>query len=193
VTGANRIYRSGSGGGGASQLEVTGLQSQIMQTTNALFGISPATYPLWAPIVITAVGALSENVMAKLMHTIQVTGGEYPDMGIASDGVFRSFANLLTSLKRFSNTVNLKGGYSGLDFTAGGPTIPVVWDRDAPSQTLSMVSTREFQEYQMSDWEFMQEDGAVLSRVPGYDAYVATLFKYHEQATGKRNAHGCLT
>lgn len=45
----------------------------------------------------------------------------------------------------------------------------------------------------MSDWEFMDEDGSVLSRVGGVDAYEATLFKYHELTTDMRNAHGIIT
>jgi hypothetical protein len=41
----------------------------------------------------------------------------------------------------------------------------------------------------MSDWEFMEEDGAVLNRVPNTDAYEGTLFLYAELATDGRNAH----
>jgi len=45
----------------------------------------------------------------------------------------------------------------------------------------------------MSDWSFMDRDGSVLSRVANTDAYEATLYKYHELGTDKRNAHGKLT
>ena len=45
----------------------------------------------------------------------------------------------------------------------------------------------------MSDWEWMQEDGAVLFRVSGQDAYEATLFKYADLMTSARNRNGvCL-
>ena len=44
----------------------------------------------------------------------------------------------------------------------------------------------------MSDWEFMEEDGAVLNRVSNQDAYEFTLFKYAELTTDRRNSHGLL-
>jgi hypothetical protein len=55
------------------------------------------------------------------------------------------------------------------------------------------LTTRRFQTYEMSDWEFMQEDGAILNRVPNTDAYEGTLFKYHEMATNGRNAHAKIS
>jgi hypothetical protein len=39
----------------------------------------------------------------------------------------------------------------------------------------------------------MNEDGDMLVRTPGQDAYEATLFRYHELATDQRNAHFKLT
>ena len=39
---------------------------------------------------------------------------------------------------------------------------------------------------------WMDEDGAVLSRVSGVTAYEATLFKLHELATDERNSHGLI-
>ena len=35
----------------------------------------------------------------------------------------------------------------------------------------------------------MQDDGAILSRVSGYDAYEAVLYVYQELGTMMRNAH----
>jgi hypothetical protein len=38
----------------------------------------------------------------------------------------------------------------------------------------------------------MDEDGAILSRVSGYDKYQAVLFKYANLATDRRNAHALI-
>ncbi len=51
------------------------------------------------------------------------------------------------------------------------------------------LNTTRLIEFYSSDWEWMDQDGAVLSRVPNVDAYEATLFKYAEFATDARNAH----
>ena len=63
------------------------------------------------------------------------------------------------------------------------------WDKDCPDATAYGLTTDRFQWYKMSDWEFMEEDGAVLNRVPNFDAYEGTLFLYSEFATDGRNAH----
>jgi hypothetical protein len=109
--------------------------------------------------------------------------------------VFRAYANLLLGLKRFNNTVSLKGGYAaGIPFMGGGgQEIPVVTDRDCPANSMYFVNTDHLTEFMASDWEFMQEDGAVLSRVSGVDGYEFILFKYMELMTDARNTHGKLT
>ena len=43
---------------------------------------------------------------------------------------------------------------------------------------------------QMSDWEWMEEDGEVLKWEPRYDRYVGVLFKYCNLGTWARNRHG---
>lgn len=197
TSGTDFIFRSGNGGSGASQKELTGLQS-IVASSGSLFNVDPATYPVWASYVNSNSGtqrSISENLMATVVQNVQIQGGTYPNLAITHHGVFRAYANLLMSLKRFPNTVSLKGGYSaGIPFMGGGgQEIPVVTDRDCPANSMFFVDTTHLTEYQASDWEFMQEDGAVLSRVSGVDAYEFILFKYAELATDKRNAHGLLS
>jgi hypothetical protein len=138
--------------------------------------------------------SVSENSFAKAQQRVKINGGSTIDLWVCSDGVHRAYANLLTGLKRFPQTVDLKGGYQGLTASAGGAAqAPVTYDRDAPDNSAFGLSTNNLIEFQMSDWEWMDEDGAVLQRVIGQDAYEATLFKYAELATDKRNAHALVT
>ena len=46
--------------------------------------------------------------------------------------------------------------------------------------------------FKLADFDWMDMDGAVLSRVSGMDAYEAILFGYMELATFARNSHGLL-
>jgi len=191
------IFRSGNGGSGTSQKEVTGLQS-IVDSSGALFNVDPATYPVWKSSEFGNSGTnrqISETLMATVVQDINIQSGTWPNLAVCHHGVFRAYANLLLGLKRFNNTVSLKGGYSaGIPFIGGGgQEIPVVTDRDCPANSMYFLNTDHLVEFMASDWEFMQEDGAVLSRVSGVDAYEAILFKYMEVATDQRNAHGKLT
>lgn len=188
------IYRFGSGGN-APQLELTGLQT-IVSNTGTLFNVNPTTQPLWVSQVFTngSNRQLTENLLEQAMHLTKIYGGEDLNLWVTSDGVFRSYSNQLTTLKRFNtpDELVLKGGFKALSIQAGGGEVGLIWDRDAPNNTAYGVNTDHLVQFQMSDWEFMQEDGAVLSRIPGFDAYEAVLFKYHELATDKRNAHAVI-
>lgn len=201
TTGTDFIFRSGNGGGpgttGASQKEMTGLQL-IVDSTGTLFNVNPTTYPVWAASEFGNSGtnrSISETLMAQAVQDVNINSGTWPNLAITHHGVFRAYANLLLGLKRFNNTVSLKGGYSaGIPFMAGGGSeIPVVTDRDAPANSMYFVNTEHLTEFMASDWEFMQEDGAVLSRVSGVDGYEFILFKYGELATDQRNTHAKLT
>ncbi len=199
VTTANNssISRFGAGGGvyGGSGVtakkEITGLQGMIA-ATGTLFGIDPTVTAVWKSTVDSngaVLRSISEQLVAKTQQATEIQSGEEVNQLWCSDGVHRAYANLLTSLKRFPNTVELKGGYGGLEVTAGGGSVALVWDRDAPSNTMFGLNTTRLIEFYSSDWEWMDQDGAVLSRVPNVDAYEATLFKYAEFATDARNAH----
>ncbi len=188
---ADKVVRSGAGGSSTDQAELTGLQT-IVSASGTLFNVSPTTEPVWASTSLDNSGTnrlLTELLAAKAIHQNSINGGEDFDFIITSDGVMRSYSQNLTAIKRFPNVMELKGGWKALSVSAGGGDIPLMWDRDAPNNRAYCINRGHLKQHQASDWEWMDEDGAVLSRVPGEDAYGATMFKYHELTTDKRNAH----
>jgi hypothetical protein len=197
VATSHKVFRSGvftAGGANNTTTELTGLQT-IVAASGALFNVDPATTPSWASYVDSNSGtnrSLSENLLASVIHNVSIASGDEPNLAFSSDGVHRSFANLLTSLKRFNNTVEVKGGFKGLEMTAGGGSIPFMWERDCPENQVFLLNTDHLVEFQMSDWDWMDKDGAILSRVSNTDAYEAVLFKYAELATDMRSSHGLV-
>ena len=187
------IFRTGSGGVvGTNQKEITGVQL-IVDSSGTVFNVNPTTNPSWVAVEKSNSGtarSLSEPLIAAAAMDIQIAGGEDVNLAVGSPGVYRAFANLQTSLKRFTNTTDLKGGWTGLEFAAGVKPFPITSDRDCPNGSLYLFNTNYLTQYQMSDWEWMDEDGSVLHMTTGIDAYEAVLYKYHELATSKRNAHG---
>jgi hypothetical protein len=191
------VTRTGSGGSGASQKELTGLQAQIA-ASGTLWNIDPAAAPDWVSYVDDNGGtprAVSEAMFIQAQQEVNIASGDEIDLWITGAGVHRNVSALLTSLKRFPTTNELKGGYTGLDMSSvsqgmtGAQTTSMVWDKDCPEDTAFGLCTKRIQNYRMSDWEFMDEDGAVLSRTANTDAYEATLFNYSELATDGRNSH----
>lgn len=196
VAGNHFIYRSGlNPGGPAAGVELTGIVD-IVAATGILFNVNPTAFPVWSSYVNANGGVnrtVTENLFADVMHNVNINSGEDIDMWITSDGVFRAYALQLTAQKRFNNTLDMKGGFKGLDVAAGGGSVPLAWDLDAPANTAFALNTKHLTEFVSSDWSWMDEDGAVLSRRPNIEAYEATLYKDLELATDMRNAHGRLS
>lgn len=187
----DRIFRSGNGGSGSSQKELTGLQT-IVDSSGTLFNVNPSTYPSWAA---TEMGNSSVNrtateaLFGEALNTVEIESGASPDLAVVGFGVHRAFAAQLLAEKRFVNTTDLKGGYTGLEIAAGGASVMLVRDRDCPENKAFLLSTDHLIDFVQSDYDWMDDDGAVLSRVSGEPAYEAVLYRYLEQATDQRNAH----
>ena len=201
VTGGHFVFRQGSGGadGGVGQKEITGLKAQV-SATGALWNVDPAVHPDWASFENASVGAIAEDPFIEASQEVNADSGMQLNLWITTSEIHRGVAGLLQSIKRFPNTVELNGGYTGIDISdvsqgdTGSNTVAMVWDKDMTETDAAYgLCTETWQTYSMSDWEFMQEDGAVLHRVPNTDAYEATCFRYMELATTQRNANTKLS
>lgn len=190
----DRIFRNGNGGSGANQREITGAQT-IVDATGSLFGVDPATYPEWSSYEKDAsAAALSDALVGELIDEIDINSpAGVPDWAFASHAQVRKYGNSLTGAKQFVNTQELKGGFSGVEIATPSGSLVVSSLRDAPANEFYAINTEHMKLHTASDWEFMEEDGSVLSRIPDKDGYEATLFQYAEQATDMRSAHGKIT
>lgn len=175
-------------------LEPDGLSS-IVKATGALFNVDPATTPAWASTVNANGGtarALSEGLMINMVDSIRRAGGKRPTVVFASLGVRRSYFNLLTQQRRYTDTREFAGGYQGLAFNSGGE-IAVVDDPDAPTGKMWFVNEPSLTVYREDDWNWDDTDGSMWSRIPNFDQYEARLVKYWELGTNQRNANGLLS
>jgi len=190
ATGANGdiVVRTGN-----LNREVIGL-SQIVSDTGILFGIDPSTEPLWKSVNNNNSGTnrpLSESLMTKMVDDVYANGGNTTAI-FTTLGVRRSYANLLTQQRRFTNTTKFEGGFSGLAFTTDSGDIPVVTDIDCQPNRMYFLNEKEVKIYRESDWSYMNRDGSMWVRVANYDAYDATQFKYCQFGTHRRNSHGIV-
>ncbi len=182
--------------------EVTGFGS-IVSDTGTLYTINPSTVPVWASEVDDPGSArnISEGLMINMVDRIRTNGGRTTVM-FSSLGVRRAYFQLLNQQRRFTNTQQFEGGFSGLAFTTDWGDIPMVSDFDCPYNTLWFLNEKEITIYQDGDWSWMDKDGSRWQRVLGapsgggqvstYDAYTATMSKYWNMATHRRNSHGLM-
>ena len=187
------VFRHGAKSTSAgATYELTGLQA-IVNDSGTLFNINPASVTDWVSTVDGNSGtnrAATDNLFESVIDEIFLDSGQAPTFIVTTPAVRRNYAAQLKAQKRFTDTTTLKGGFSALTVDAGNVSLPLAVDRDCPSNTAFLLKTDQIMQHQSSDWEFMDEDGSVLSRVSATDAYEAVLFKYHELTTDRRNVHG---
>jgi hypothetical protein len=209
TTGSHFIFNAGSGGAsdntGAQddgQSELTGLQT-ILSNSATLHTLTVAAQPIWTANIYSNSGTnrpISDTLVDYALLDIASQSGVSPNAMVSNIGVFVQGKGVLSAYNRNIDTVEMKGGFSGIRWTtpgiAGSGVAELAWttDFDAPANRLDIINTDKLVCHQISEgWEWMQEDGAILSRVPDQLAYEAVLFTSMELACVQRNAHGSIT
>jgi hypothetical protein len=172
---------------GDYNIEAMGLGG-IMSPTLTLQGINPATDTFWTPNRVANGGstrAISQALMRQCIDLSEIEGGKI-DMITTSYGVRAALEALMQQNVRFVKPLDLEGGYKVLEYDG----IPIMVDRYHESNRMYFIDSSEIDLYQLSDFEWMQDDkGAALAPVPGYDKYAATMYCYETLVTYRRNAH----
>ena len=146
-------------------------------------------------------GGSSGNALDQLQETIDkadIATDSDVNLLITSHALKRSYATVLEGLRRYppGGEITLASGYKALEFN----DMPLVGDKDA--ETLSnglafdvvyFVDTSTMWIAHMGDWDWMDLDGAVLSRVQNKDAYEAVLFRYLQLVCDQPSANAALT
>lgn len=130
---------------------------------------------------------LDLDLIQDSITAVEKQGGEV-GMILSDHDLRDSYAAIVVADKRYVNTMDLDGGWKALDYSG----IPWVAEVDCPPNTVFFIDLGHLFLMQMSDWDWMDEDGAILSRVSGEDAYEAVLFWYSELATDRPRAFSFL-
>jgi hypothetical protein len=173
--------------------ETIGLQ-QIVSNTGVLYNIDPAVEPVWQSVIDSNSGvnrALSEQLMIRTVDNVITNGGETSAI-FTTLGVRRSYFALLTQQRQYVNTQKFEGGFTGLAFTTDNGEIPLISDVDCQPNRMYFINEKELKIYREGDWSFMDMDGSKWQRVIGVDAYDATLYKYCQLGTHRRNTHALV-
>jgi len=193
TTGATyAIYRNG-----ARNIELMGLTGIVSDADigagyGAFQNLAVATYPWHKSIILGNSGtgrAISDTLLQRLVDDVEQAGQGAISGLYTTYGVRRAYQALLTTTKQITNKQELKGGYSTIMFG----DLPIIVDKDMPIGKVFGLDESMLQMYKLADFDWMDMDGAILSRVSGYDAYEAILYCYAELGCGARNAMGLLS
>lgn len=168
-----------------------------LKTNDPLQGLAVGSYAWFKAIVdkhdsgrYAGQRALTLNLMQKMFDNVEEAAGkDYgPDLIMTTRALRREYLSLMQADRRNVNTMKLDGGWTALEYNG----VPLMVDNDAIDGEMYFLTTRDIQLYRMSDYDWMDKDGAILSRLSGYDAYEAVLFLYAELGCSRRNTQGVL-
>lgn len=175
--------------------EINGL-TNIVSATGVLHGLNPTAYGWWKSRVTAVGGAISDAVLRDAKDGVGFEAGLDLMSGldfalVTTRGIRRRYSDTLTALKRFNDaqSVSLHGGFTALMFDEN----PIFIDDQCPVGNVWGLALNKMFWAQMSDWDWMEEDGKVLKWEPRRDRYIAVLYKYCQLGTTYRNAHFRLT
>jgi hypothetical protein len=172
--------------------EIQGLAS-VVSDTGTLHSVNPATYNFWKSYSKTGVGAISDTVLRDAKDGVMFESGQDLENGlefaiVTTRGIRRRYADTLTSVKRFNDaqSVKLHGGFTAIMFDEN----PIFVDDQCPVGNVFGLSLKNLFWAQMSDWDWMDEDGKILKwDTSRRDRYLAVLYKYSQLGTTARNTH----
>jgi len=205
TTAAHFVFQTAAGGASTNtglpvdgQVELTGLQTMV-STTAILHTIDPATNPTWQANVYGNSGTLrplGETTIDRALMDTTAASGATPDILVSGAGVFVAGKSILTGYQRNMDMLELKGGFRGIKWStpgiAGTAGRDVAWygDFDCTPNFLYGVNSDSLVYHQVEEgWQWMDEDGAILSRVPNSLAYEAVVYSFAELACKQRNAN----
>jgi len=210
----NTVALTSTSAAGLGRREMMGLRGIVTDTdldqiawTNAgtgiglavndpLQGLATGDYSWWTALVdssATRYGtqrALTFDLVQKMFDKIEIKVGKGvgPDLMLTTHALQRRYLDICQADRHIVNSMKLDRGFEALEFNG----IPFVTDRDAIDGEIYFLTTRDLAIYRMSDYEWMDLDGNVLSRVTNYDAYEAVLFRYAELGCTRRNSQAVL-
>lgn len=193
------VTRAGATNLTGTSYEMMGLKGIVDDATyvTTLHGLSRTTYPWWKCTTYSAddnSGTLRDLSLTLIQNAITAVekNGDSVNMIISGPDLRDSYVALLVSDKRYVNTLSLDGGWRAIEYSSGGSAIPWVADPDCQPNTIFFINTERLQLMQMSDFSWMDRDGAVLSRVANSDAYEAVMYWYSDLATDRPRSHTFL-
>ena len=171
--------------------------NQGSKVEDPLQGLAVASYP-WFKAQVDAHSAgryggqraISFNLMQKMFDKIEIKAGKDvgPSMIMMAHAMRREVLELHRTDRRTVNTMEFDGGFSGIEYNG----IPMFVDVDAIDGEMYFLTLSDLAIYRMSDFDWMSKDGALLSRISGYDAYEAVLFRYAELGCKNRATQGVI-
>ena len=187
------LYR-GESSGNSKDNEIMGLAG-IVTASGALQTLNPSTagQEFWAAAKVdSTTESLNVNDMQDCITAVDKKSGSI-NLIVTTFELRDAYAHLhdwgSAGARRFVNTMDLDYGFKALEYNG----MPLVADKDCQSGVMYFLDTSVLSFQEKADWEWMDMDGSIWSRVANVEAYEATILKECNLVTSARNRCAKLT
>jgi peptidoglycan hydrolase-like protein with peptidoglycan-binding domain len=138
---------------GSYEAELTGL-SLLINKNNTIYGVDRANNG-WLDSVIydlSSASGITDEVILEAILEADHKGGTINYIAVSTD-VYLAYSRYLSLQKRNVNTMQLKGGFSGITFNYAGRDIPIVQSQYVPANTLYGFVLDSFTIQQLGEWD----------------------------------------
>lgn len=190
VVAGDVIYKGSATDSNNAGYEVMGV-SGFVKKTGMYFNLDRTGRSVLQSTVITFNGssaALEDDLLAANSSLFRKSTEQSDMVMFSNTRVHDMHVKNLRSERRQVNPVELKSGQDAIEW--GGKTW--VKDKDCPPQRLYWLRMADIFWRQMGDDGWMDEDGAILNRVPKKDAYEAVWARYTDMTTRAPANHGMI-
>lgn len=184
---------------GTSYLEPMGLLGIVDDGTyvTTLQGISRSTYPIWKAQRWGTVGgsaAFSTALLRQAFSRNSAMGGKV-DYLISTPGVRDAYVAFIEPDRRYTDTLEIDGGFDAVAYTNSGRKVLWVVDKDAPRGVIFGVELAQLEQFEWRklDWDDKSGDiwkqGLAPSGGAYIDGYWAMAKGYYNLGTRRSNSH----
>lgn len=195
----SRVVRANSTDGAgilpSDSYEMMGLKGIVDDATyvTTLHNLSRSTYAWWKCSTHSSddnSGTLRDidaDLVTASISAVEKNGGAV-NLILSNHDLRDAFMAVFEGDKRFVDTTTLDGGFVAMNYKGIG----WVADKDCPPNTVFFLDTDHLFVMQMGDWDWMDADGSILSRVSGADQYEAAICWYADFVTDRPRSHSFL-
>jgi hypothetical protein len=181
IVAADSIYKVDGSDSAAGTCEVQGFRAALSSSATYAGLTRASNGDIWTPQL--------SGTAANATFTLQSLENAYisaREFGAANDSyyifmnksLYRKYGDLLTAMRRVVNSMDLGGGWSGLEFQIGDKKVAVVLDYDTPDGEVIVVNMDSWKFCQIADMEWLENpDGSLIRRLDTLK-YQATMVFY---------------
>lgn len=168
--------------------ELVGL-GDIFTPNTTIYGIDRSQFKTFNPQIITKALAFDSIFMQEAIDTIEEFTGEKPNFIVMSAATSRAYVDEQNTYKRNLERKKVDGGYNLIAYD----DVAIAKEKYMADGIIDFLNTADFKLARLADWDWMDLDGKILSRIANKAAYEGSMVCYQELICKKIRGQARIT